>query len=138
MISRTNIIVRYAETDKDELVHYSVYPIWYDTARMEAIRKVGAIFSKLEKNGIEMPMVELNCKYSIPAEYGDVLTVNVGISKVTNARIVFYYEIYKAGVEKPISVGNTAHSWIGKDKKPINLKKDYPELFEKVGKLVGI
>ena len=138
MISQTKVIVRYAETDKMGIVHHSVYPIWYEAARTEAIKKIGISYSNLEKNGIMTPLVELNCKYIMPAEYEDVLTINVDISKLTPARIVFNYEIYKPGIEKPINIGSTTHAWVGKDLKPINLKKHYPKIYEKVEGLAEI
>lgn len=137
MISETKIIVRYAETDRMGIVHHSVYPIWYEAARTEAIKKIGMTYSSLEKNGIMTPLAELNCKYIFPAEYEDVLTIKVKISKLTPARIVFFYEVYKDGIEKPINTGNTVHAWVGKDLKPINLKRQFPDIYEKVSKLVS-
>ena len=136
MISETKISVRYAETDKMGIVHHSVYPIWYELARTEAIKKIGISYTTLEKNGIMTPLTELNCKYIYPAEYEDVLLIKVEISKLTPARIVFYYEIYKGGIQTPINTGTTTHAWVGEDLKPINLKKQYPEIFEKISELV--
>lgn len=135
MISQTKIIVRYAETDQMGIVHHSVYPIWYEAARTEAIKKIGMTYSTLEKNGIMTPLVELNSKYIFPAEYEDVLTIQVDIAKLTPARIVFDYQVYKEGLEKPINTGSTSHAWVGRDLKPINLKKQYPEIFEKMVQL---
>ncbi len=137
MISQTKITVRYAETDQMGIVHHSVYPIWYEAARTEAIKKIGMTYSTLEKNGIMTPLVELNSRYILPAEYEDVLTINVDISKLTPARIVFDYQIFKIGIEKPINTGSTIHAWVGKDLKPINLKKQYPDIFEKMMKLAN-
>ena len=136
MISETKITVRYAETDKMGIVHHSVYPIWYEAARTEAIKKIGITYSALEKNGIMTPLVELNSKYVLPAEYEDVLNITVEISKLTPARIVFNYQVFKKGIEKPINTGSTIHAWVGKDLKPINLKKQFPEIFEKISELV--
>lgn len=135
MISQTKIIVRYAETDQMGIVHHSVYPIWYEAARTEAIKKIGMTYSTLEKNGIMTPLVELNSKYIFPAEYEDILTIQVDIAKLTPARIVFDYQVYKEGLEKPINTGSTSHAWVGRDLKPINLKKQYPEIFEKMVQL---
>lgn len=135
MISETQITVRYAETDQMGIVHHSVYPIWYEAARTEAIKKIGITYSALEKNGIMTPLVELNCKYISPAKYEDILTIKVEISKLTPARIVFHYEVFKQGEEKPINIGNTVHAWVGRDLKPINLRKQFPEIFEKVSGL---
>ncbi len=137
MMTKTQITVRYAETDQMGIVHHSVYPIWYEAARTEAIKKIGMNYSNLERNGVMLPLVELNCKYNVPAEYEDVLTIMVEIAKLTPARIVFHYQIFKDGIEKPINTGSTIHAWVGKDLKPINLKKQYPEIFEKISSLVG-
>lgn len=137
MISETKITVRYAETDKMGIVHHSVYPIWYEAARTEAIKKIGMTYSSLEKNGIMIPLVELNCRYILPAEYEDVLNITVDISKLTPARIVFNYEVFKEGEEKAINTGSTVHAFVGKDLKPINLKKQFPEIFEKLTELVN-
>lgn len=136
MISETKITVRYAETDQMGIVHHSVYPIWYEAARTEAIKKIGITYSALEKNGIMTPLVELNCKYILPAEYEDVLRITVEISKLTPARIVFNYQVFKDGIEKPINTGSTTHAWVGRDLKPINLKRQFPDIFEKVSELV--
>lgn len=137
MISETKITVRYAETDQMGIVHHSVYPIWYEAARTEAIKKIGMTYSSLEKNGIMTPLAELNCKYISPAQYEDVLTIKVEISKLTPARIVFNYQVFKEGEDKPINTGSTVHAWVGKDLKPINLKRQFPEIFEKVSKLIN-
>lgn len=137
MISETKITVRYAETDQMGIVHHSVYPIWYEAARTEAIKKIGITYSALEKNGIMTPLVELNSRYIVPAEYEDVLTIQVEIAKLTPARIVFNYQVFKEGIEKPINTGSTIHAWVGKELKPINLKKQFPEIFEKVSQLVN-
>ena len=137
MISKTKITVRYAETDQMGIVHHSVYPIWYEAARTEAVKKIGMTYSSIEKNGVMMPLVELNCKYNMPAEYENVLTITVEIAKLTPARIVFNYQVFKHGIEKPINTGSTIHAWVGKDLKPINLKKQYPEVFEKISEWVG-
>ena len=132
MISRTKVTVRFAETDKNGIVHYSVYPIWYEIARAELLKKCGVVFSNLVKNGVKWPIVEMNCKYSASAEQGDTLNKKTSIAKVTTNKIVFNYEVYKAGFEKPINEGTTMHAWIGKNSKTINLKKEYPELFAKI------
>ena len=136
MISKTKVTVRYAETDKMGIVHHSVYPIWYELARTEIIKKIGMSYSELEQKGIMTPLAELNCKYKLPAEYEDVLTIEVEISKLTSARIVFNYKVFKDGLEFPINTGSTIHAWVGKDLKPINLKKKFPDIYKKINELI--
>lgn len=132
MYSETTVEVRYAETDKMGIVHHSVYPIWYELARTKLIKEIGISYSDLEKMGAMTPLVELSCKYMHPADYEDILTVRVWVSKLTPARIVFDYEVYKEGLEKPINTGSTTHAWVGKNMHPINFKKEFPELYQKI------
>ena len=41
MISRSKIKVRYAETDQMGIAHHSNYPIWYEVARTDLMKKMG-------------------------------------------------------------------------------------------------
>ena len=136
MVSETKIIVRYAETDKMGIAHHSVYPIWYEAARTDAIKKIGMSYSEMEKLGIMTPLTELNCKYILPADYEDVLLVQVFISKLTPARVVFEYRIFKERDNTLINTGNTVHAFVGKNLKPLNLKKYFPNIYEKLNNLV--
>lgn len=137
MVSEIKVEVRYAETDKMGITHHSVYPIWYEAARTELIKKIGITYSEMERKGIMLPLAELNCKYIIPSTYEDKLTIKVWVSKITPARIVFNYETYKEGISKAIATGETIHAWVdSKTLKPMNFKKNFPEYYEKIEKLV--
>ncbi len=136
MYTESKIVVRYAETDKMGIVHHSVYPIWYEVARTDFIKKViGISYSEFEKMGIMTPIVELNSKYISPADYEDELLIKVFIRKLTPARIEFEYEVKKEQDEKIINKGYTVHAWVSKDLKPLNMKKKYPDLYEKLEKI---
>lgn len=129
MKSESKIIVRYQETDKMGIVHHSVYPIWYEVARTDYIKILGITYSKMEALGVMTPIIEVTSKYSMPAYYEDELKIEVQVIKITPARIVFEYKVYKKGLDKPINIGTTMHAWVGKDMKPINMKKHMPELY---------
>ena len=128
MYTESKIIVRYVETDKAGIVHHSVYPIWYEVARTDFAKKAGMSYSQMENRGVLVPLVELNSKYIMPTEYDDELVIKTKIGKMTPARIVFEYEMYKNG--KLINTGNTLHAITNKELKPINLKKVHPEIYD--------
>ena len=136
MYSEIKVEVRYAETDRMGIVHHSVYPIWYELARTKFIKEIGISYSELEEMGIMTPLADLVCKYICPAEYEDILTIRVWSSKLTPARIVFNYEVYKEGIEKPINTGSTTHAWVGKNLHPINFKKEFPDIYKKIENMV--
>lgn len=134
MYSESTVVVRYAETDQMGIVHHSVYPIWYELARTDFIKELDLTYSGMEKIGIMTPLVNLGCKYIRPSHYEDVLSVRVSILKLTPARIEFSYEIYKD--ETLLNNGFTVHAWVGKDLKPLNLKKKFPDIYEKIQKAI--
>ena len=136
MISKSIVNVRYAETDKMGIVHHSVYPIWYELARTDLSKMAGFPYSKMEELGIMTPLVELNCKYYSPAYYDDELTVAATVSKLTPARIVFSYEVFRKDSSKPINTGYTVHAIVNKDMKPINTKKVSPDIYMAMEKMM--
>ena len=130
MNSKSEVTVRYAETDKMGIVHHSVYPIWYELARTDFVKIAGLSYNKMEEMGIMTPLLELECKYLKPAFYEDELTVEVCIEKMTPVRIIFNYKVYKNNIL--LNTGKTMHAFVDKDLKPINAKKKFPEIYEKL------
>lgn len=136
MISKSIVRVRYAETDQMGIVHHSVYPIWYELARTDLSKLAGFPYSKMEEEGVLTPLVELNSKYIKPAFYDDELIVTATVSKLTPARVVFSYEVFKKDSDKPINTGYTIHALVNKDMKPINTKKLFPDIYEAMSKMM--
>ena len=46
--------------------------------------------------------------------------------------MVFAYQIFKEGEERPINTGSTTHGWTGPDLRPLNLKKRRPDIYQLV------
>ena len=51
MISESKIIVRYQETDQMGIAHHSVYPVWFEVARTDFIKKLGGHLFRDRENG---------------------------------------------------------------------------------------
>ncbi len=128
--SKTAITVRYAETDQMGIAHHANYPIWFEAARTDFIKLLGYTYSEIEQMGIMLPLAELTCRYMRPSHYEDELAVETHIERLTPARIVFGYQIFRAGEDTPLCTGTTTHAWTGRDLKPMNLKKHDPALYE--------
>ena len=136
MLFETQVIVRYQETDQMGVAHHSVYPILYELARTDLSKLVGFPYSKMEEEGIMLPLVELNSKYKVPAFYDDELVITATVSKLTPARIVFYYEVFRQDLDTPINTGYTIHAIVNKNMKPINTKKMFPDIYEAMTKML--
>ena len=132
MISRSKIKVRYAETDQMGIAHHSNYPIWYEVARTDLMKKMGMTYTQIEEQGLIVPLLELQCKYISAAYFEDNLIVEASLKNATAVELEFEYAIFREGDEKPLNVGRTLHALVGKDLRPVNVKKEYPELYQKL------
>ena len=132
-LSQTSFIVRYAETDQMGVVHHSNYAVWFEAGRTDFIRKMGLPYSKIEENGAMLPLLELKCTFKGFAGYEDEIIVKTSIKDCTGTRLLFHYEVFKAGSDKPITEGETMHCWTDSSLKPVNIKKFRPEIFDMIG-----
>ncbi len=73
--TETKIRVRYAETDKMNVVYHGNYALYFETARAESVRDLGFTYKEIEAMDIIMPIVEMHCIFIRPAHYDDLLTV---------------------------------------------------------------
>lgn len=132
-ISKTELTVRYAETDQMGIVHHSVYPIWYEAGRTDYIKMFGISYTEMEAAGVMMPLINLTCHYGIPAKYEDVVVVETRATKLSAAKMVLYYEVQRKSDGVLLGSGTTEHGFVdSKTFKPINVKKKLPELFAKI------
>ena len=117
-ITETQIRVRYGETDQMGYVYYGNYPLYYEVARTDMIRKLDWSYSKMEKNGIILPVLSLNVKYIKPALYDNLLTIKTYLKEIPKARIMFDYEVFNEQNEL-INKGSTTLVFVdAKTKKP--------------------
>lgn len=128
--SETHFTVRYAETDQMGIVHHSNYPIWFEAGRTDFIKKAGLPYSKMEEMGFLLPLIELQCIYKGAARYEDEIIVKTSLKNMSNTRVTFYYEVYKNNEPNIITTGETLHVWTDKSLKPLNIKKQSPQIYQ--------
>ena len=136
MISKSSVVVRYAETDQMGIVHHSVYPIWYELGRTNYIKELGYSHSQLEAMGIMTPLLRLECNYHSPAHYEDVLDVYTALTHVSRVKLTFCYRLIRPHDDTLIGTGKTILGIVGKDFKPMNTSRLYPALYEKLAQAV--
>lgn len=131
MRSESKITARYAETDQMGIVHHSVYPVWYEVARTDFIKKAGMTYSEMEAQGLMLPLIELGCRYMLPSRYEDNLTIECYIEEFKASKIKFAYEVYSED-RVLLNKGFTTHAWTNLDLKPLNMKKHFPKIYDLV------
>lgn len=90
--AKTQIRVRYGETDKMGYVYYGNYALYYEEGRTSAMRSIGFPYSALEESGIMLPVMDMEIKFLRPAFYDDLLTIHSTIRKLdlSSKELEFY------------------------------------------------
>jgi acyl-CoA thioester hydrolase len=105
--------VRYGETDQMGVVYYGNYAQYFEMGRTEWLRKLGVSYRWMEKNGIMLPVTELQIKYLKSATYDEVLRIETKLVKLPRIRITFDYNIYNEKNEL-LTTGTTTLVFIDK------------------------
>lgn len=129
MITNTKITVRYAETDQMGIAHHSNYAVWFEAGRTDLIKASGMTYSDMEKHGVIVPLLSLECHYKKAAFYEDELIIESRLTKVTNTKLKFEYRVLKEDTQELISTGKTVHGMVAHDLTPIRMKKEQPQIF---------
>ncbi|MEI9945249.1 MAG: thioesterase family protein [Chitinophagaceae bacterium] len=90
----TKIRVRYAETDQMGFVYHGNFFPYFEVVRVEAIRDLGLSYADIEKMGIIMPVIEVQCRYLRPAMYDDLLTIKMILKELpVGHKMEFHHEV---------------------------------------------
>ena len=130
----TEIIVRYAETDQMGIAHHSNYPVWFEIGRTDFFKKIGFFYSRIESNGILLPLTDMNCKFIKPAKYEDIIVIQTQISRLTHVRVGFHYQIFNKDNKSKLATGETNHGWTDRDLNPVIIESLFPDLFQELEK----
>ncbi|MEX2584139.1 MAG: thioesterase family protein [Gemmatimonadota bacterium] len=87
--------VRYAETDQMGVVYHANYFVWCEIARTELIRRRGASYADLEKQGVLLAVADVSMRYRSPARYDEMIRAETWIEEVRSRTVTFGYEILR-------------------------------------------
>lgn len=95
MISyKTDIEVRYAETDQMGVVHHSKYLIYCELGRVQWLNNLGLSYAEMERNGTMLPVVSVSLNYKFPTRFGEKIYVITELKKIPTSKIIFDYLIF--------------------------------------------
>ena len=89
--------VRYAETDRMGLLHHANYLVYFEQARTELLRPLGASYKTIEDQGFFLVLAKIEVKYRSPAYYDDVLTIRTTVTRTSPVRLEHKYEVFREG-----------------------------------------
>jgi acyl-CoA thioester hydrolase len=114
---RSQIEVRYAETDMMGVVYHGSYVPWLEVSRTGLLASVGFPYRGLEAEGFFLPVIELNLRYLRPARYADLVTVQAMIREKPSLRLRIEYELHRD--DEKLAYGHTVHAFVDKSGRPV-------------------
>jgi acyl-CoA thioester hydrolase len=125
----SRVRVRYAETDQMGVVYYANYYVWFEVGRTDLLRSAGGSYRDMEKDGLQLPVIESHCEYRQPAKYDDELDVRTTGAIVSPVRVKFSYELVRASDSATLAVGHTIHAALDESGRPRRLPDAVKSLF---------
>lgn len=127
--------INYYETDKMGIVHHSNYIRFLEETRVVWMENANMPFEELEKIGITIPVLGVNCEYKKHVTFGDTIIIKPFVKEYTGVRLTVGYEVTNKENGKIVLLGETKHCFTDKNLKPLNLKKAAPDFSEKFANL---
>jgi acyl-CoA thioester hydrolase len=131
MKSELELDVRYYETDQMGIVHHSNYIRYFECGRSAMMAKVGLPIDAIEKAGVMLPIVAVECKYRRPALMGDRIRIVSMIDTLPAAKLVVNSEIYNQKDELLCKGSVTLGFLDAATRRPIRCPKDLVAVIEK-------
>ncbi|MDX1644921.1 MAG: thioesterase family protein [Thermoanaerobaculia bacterium] len=79
---RTSRRVEFADTDMGNLVHFSRFFVFMETAEHEFLASLGStVHFELDGHTVGWPRLEARCQYLSPARYGDRLDIHLRVAR---------------------------------------------------------
>lgn len=91
------IRVRYCETDAMGFLHHSHYVNYFEMGRTELFRAQGGNYREMEAQGRFFVVTQIQCRYHAPARYDDLLTLRTSVAKVSPAKLIHDYDVFRDG-----------------------------------------
>lgn len=113
----SNFRVRYAETDRMDVVHHSNYLVWFEAARIEMLDLIGLPYKQVEAEGFFIPVLGATLEYKKPAFFDDRIEVHLFMREKPRARFHFDYEVRRD--DTLLATGQTTHGFMDQNGKGI-------------------
>ena len=104
------ITVRFAETDAQGVAHHAAYLVWFETARVEYLRRFAGGYQALRDTGVEATTSEVHARYIRPVAFDDPLVIHARCTEMRGARFKYEYEVERDS--ELVAEGWTGHACV--------------------------
>lgn len=124
--------VNYYETDQMAIVHHSNYVRYLEESRIDMLEFYGMPLFMFEQMGYMIPVLEVNCRYIESVRFGETIKVVPTLEKVTPVKFTISYKIYNEDMSKVMNEAYSSHCFIDMNYKPVSMKREKPDLYNKL------
>lgn len=158
--------VRYNECDSMGITYHARYLDWFVIGRTELLRAAGLSYAQMERSGLLLPVLEVRCRHHASTRYDDVIKLETRLLRVSRTRMDFGYRVFLETNEEaedapgvggtvgndaarhsgaspsPRSIlaaeGETLHAFIDARHRPMDVKKRFPDVWDKLEQLAAL
>jgi acyl-CoA thioester hydrolase len=107
MPHKTHLKVRFYEVDPYQVAWHGHYIAWFEVARNELASRFGLDPMQLKEAGLMAPVVDLTCKFKLPARYNDEVIIQTTMQRTETAKLIFHYTVMRN--MEVLAEGGTTH-----------------------------
>ncbi len=115
LTDRKEIVVRFSEVDSMSIVWHGNYLKYFEDGRESFGTKYGIGYLDVCKYHIMIPIVEVNCVYKRPLEYGDIAIIETRYVNSDAAKILFEYQIFRKSDNELVATGSSMQVFLTPD-----------------------
>lgn len=119
----------YYETDQMGVIHHSNYIRWFEESRTYFLEQIGLSYDRLEEDGILIPVLSVTCQYKSSVHFNDKVIILPKITSFNGFKMNIRYYILDAQTHTLKASGESEHCFVNKEFKPINIKKNFKEVY---------
>jgi acyl-CoA thioester hydrolase len=121
---------QYYETDQMGIIHHANYIRWFEEARTDFMEQLGFTYKNAEDASVSFAVLSVSAEYKSMIRYGDTVKIYSRITAMTPARMTVAYRIEDSETGQLRTVGESGHCYMGRQGRPVNLKRTLPRLYD--------
>jgi acyl-CoA thioester hydrolase len=107
-------------------VYYGRYLEYFEEARTEMIRSLGFPYTRLEENGIMLPVVYTEVDYKAPVFYDELMSIRVWLFDIPTVKLETFYEVFTKRQQNPHVRGKVTLCFMKEEsRKPCRAPTDF-------------
>ena len=112
-------------------VYYGRYPEFFEVARTEMMRSLGLSYSKMEQNGVMLPVISMQIEYKQPVFYDELMHIDVTLYDRPVVKLETFYTITTDRQTAPHVTGNVTLCFVDKkSRRPVKAPSVFTDMLQ--------